>query len=61
MRADYLAVMALDVGRAKDHLRILALLEAQSVRPEGLASLAAKYGLAEKWAKFERRYLDGGA
>lgn len=61
VRADYLAVMALNVGRAKDHLRVLALLEAQSVHPEKLAVLATKYGLAEKWAAFERRFLNDGA
>lgn len=57
--ADYLAVIALSVGRAKDFTRLLALLESGSVTRAGVASLAARHGLASAWDLFERRFLDG--
>ena len=57
--ADYLAVIALSVGRAKDHARILALLEAQSVTKTRIGELAVKHDLAEAWQRFERRFGDG--
>lgn len=58
VRPDYLAVIALGVGRSKDHARILALLESGTVRREEIASLAVKYGLEAKWLAFSRRFLD---
>jgi hypothetical protein len=56
--ARHLAVIALSVGRAKDHLRILALLEANAVTPAELAELAARHGLVEHWKRFVGRFLD---
>lgn len=58
VRADYLALIALSVGRTKDFVRILALLEAGSVRPQEIASLAAQHGLADAWKRFEGRFLN---
>jgi hypothetical protein len=58
VRADYLAVIALSVGRAKDLLRVLALLESGSVSRADVASLAERHGLAEAWKRFETRFLD---
>lgn len=58
VRADYLAVIALSVGRAKDFTRILALLESGSVSREEIARLASEHGLAEVWQRFETRFLD---
>jgi hypothetical protein len=58
VRADSLAVIALSVGRAKDFARILALIEAGSVAPEGIAILAQKHGLSDAWARFKTRFLD---
>jgi hypothetical protein len=58
VRADYLAVIALSVGRAKDLTRILALLESGSVSREAIAGLAARHGLKEAWRRFESRFLD---
>ncbi len=57
VRADYLAVIALSVGRAKDYARILALLESGSVSREGIERLAGRHGLAEAWRRFETRFL----
>ena len=58
VRADYLAVIALSVGRAKDFARILALIEAASVTPEGIAVLAQGHSLSDVWARFKGRFLD---
>jgi len=58
VRADYLAVMALSVGRAKDRMRVLALLEAGAVTEEDVDVLASKYGLKEKWRTFKERFLN---
>ncbi|MGO9271863.1 MAG: hypothetical protein ACLQOO_16630 [Terriglobia bacterium] len=57
--ADYLAVIALSVGRAKDQARILGLLESGSVGRDQVARLAARHGLAEEWRRFEARFLNG--
>jgi hypothetical protein len=58
--ADYLAVIALSVGRAKDMARVLALLEAGAVSPEGVSALARRYGLQDAWTRFGSRFLDDG-
>jgi hypothetical protein len=56
--AAHLAVIGLSVGRAKDHTRILALLEAEAVSRGGIENLAARYGLKARWEAFKRRFLD---
>ena len=56
--ADYLAVIALSVGRAKDMARVLALLESGAVSPEGVGDLASRHGLLDAWARFRSRFLD---
>jgi hypothetical protein len=56
--ADYLAVIALSVGRAKDMARVLALLESGAVSPQGVRHLASRHGLLDAWARFRSRFLD---
>lgn len=58
VQADYLAVIALSVGRAKDFARILALLESGSVGAERVAELAAQHGLDDAWQRFRTRFLN---
>jgi hypothetical protein len=58
LRADYLAVIALSVGRAKDYARVLALLESESVTPEQIAQLADRHELSDAWKSFQRKFLD---
>jgi len=58
VRADYLAVIALSVGRSKDFTRILSLLESGSVGREEIALLAEKHDLSEAWKRFEARFLN---
>jgi hypothetical protein len=55
--ADYLAAVALSVGRAKDFARILALLESGSVSPESIKMVADRHGLGGAWLRFEKRFL----
>jgi len=57
VRADYLAVIALSVGRAKDLTRVLALLESGSVTPEAVARLAERHQLIGTWQRFKTRFL----
>ncbi len=56
--ADYLAVIALSVGRAKDMARILALLESGSATRDAIAALAARHDLADAWGRFQERFLN---
>ncbi len=58
IRADYLAVIALSVGRAKDFARILSLLEDRAVTREEIASLARRHQLSEVWKRFEWKFFD---
>ncbi len=56
--AEYLAAIALSVGRAKDFTRILALLESGKVTQEGMASLVGRHGLLPAWDRFKKRFLN---
>lgn len=56
--AEYLAVIALSVGRAKDYTRILALLESGSTNPSHIEALAVRHGLDSSWNTFKRRFLN---
>jgi len=56
VRADYLAVIALSVGRAKDFARVLALREAGAATDEEISELAAQYDLASAWKTFLERF-----
>lgn len=58
VRADYLAVIALSVGRAKDFARILALVESESVTPLEIEVLARRHGLEKSWERFEAKFLN---
>jgi hypothetical protein len=58
VRPDYLAVIALDTGRAKDHERILALLESGKTSRQEIEILARRHGLGEVWQRFAQRLLD---
>lgn len=56
--AAYLAAIALSVGRSKDHLRIVSLIEAQAITADQVRALANKYGMTSKWEQFRRKYID---
>jgi hypothetical protein len=56
--ADYLAVIALGVGRSKDFARVLALLESGSVSRDQISELASAHDLSDAWNRFEKRFPD---
>jgi hypothetical protein len=56
VRADYLACIALSVGRAKDFARVLALRESGAVSDDEISELADQHGLAEAWRSFRKRF-----
>ena len=58
VRADYLAVIALGVGRAKDFARVLALREAGAATDAQIAELAAEHGLGPAWKRFLERFRE---
>jgi len=57
MRAEHLVAIALKVGRAKDHARILKFLEQEAVDRKKLRVVLDRHNLTTKWKEFERRYL----
>jgi len=56
VKADYLAVIALGVGRPKDFTRILSLIEAGATTVDAICRLAGKHGLAPAWQTFQERF-----
>jgi hypothetical protein len=56
VRADYLAVIALSVGRAKDFARVLALREAGAVTNKEISELATRHDLTSAWRVFLERF-----
>jgi len=56
IRADYLAVIALSVGRAKDFARLLALREAGAVTDKEISDLAMRHNLTSEWNLFKERF-----
>jgi hypothetical protein len=54
--ADYLCAIALQTGRAKDHLRVNALLEAGCVYADVLNKRVTHHALNERWNQYVRRY-----
>lgn len=58
VKAEYLAAIALQTGRAKDRDRVLRLLEEGVVDRAVLARILEKYGLVDKLRKIEGRNHD---
>ena len=56
IRADYLAVIALSVGRAKEFARVLALREAGAVTDKEISDLAVRHNLTSEWNLFKERF-----
>ena len=57
--AEYLAAIALKVGRAKDNARILSLLEADAVKIDKIEKIVFDHDLSKKWNLFKLRFIDG--
>jgi hypothetical protein len=56
VRADFLAMIALDSGRPKDFDRIIRMMEAGAIGLDGLQKLAERHGLSAKLRAFRSRY-----
>lgn len=52
-----LALLALQAGRMKDHLRIEALLESGEVSKDQIAKKVGDFDLSNAWTMFQDRYL----
>lgn len=59
VRAEHLMATMLDVGRPKDHLRLLMFLEMADYRHEKLMDVIKRHGLKEKWERFTNMYCRG--
>jgi len=53
--ADYLAAIALQLGRAKDYLRVDALIASGACQIDSLNDLIASHQLHDRWASYVRR------
>lgn len=58
VRANYLAVIALSVGRHKDYLRILALLDSGFADRKTISEIASRHGLAGAWEQFKEKFVN---
>jgi hypothetical protein len=56
--AVYLAVIALSVGRMKDFMRVLALLEAGATSQTEIEALSGQFELSPQWDRFKQRFID---
>lgn len=58
MTAEHLVALALQLGRAKDHARILQFIESGSLSIPKLESILLRHGMQEKWRRFQSRFLE---
>ena len=57
MTAEHLMAVAVQTGRAKDHARLVAFVEAKVADATRLHDILERHGLAAAWQRFEQRYL----
>ena len=58
MTAEHLMAIAVQTGRAKDHARLVAFVEAGVADRARLEEILSRHGLKTVWQRFESRYLD---
>lgn len=58
MTAEHLMAIAAQTGRAKDHARLVAFVEAGVADRARLDDILGRHGLKTVWQSFESRYLD---
>ena len=56
-RAEHLAAIALQTGRAKDKARLLQFLEEGALDDARFREIIRRHELVETWTKFERQFL----
>lgn len=59
MTAEHLVAIALRVGRAKDHARILQFIEAGAIDGDRLDAILQRHGLQAAWDRFVQRFISG--
>ena len=59
--AEHLVAVALQLGRAKDHARILQFVEAGVLDRNRFDAILARHHLIERWSRFEQRFIQGNA
>jgi hypothetical protein len=57
MTAEHLVALALQLGRSKDHIRILQFIEVGVLDAQKLDLILARHGLLEKWEDFGNKFL----
>jgi len=61
MTAEHLAAIALQVGRAKDHARILQFIESGGLDADKLDAILQRHELVAKWERFGDKFLKGNS
>lgn len=56
--AEHLAAICLQVGRPKDHDRVIRFVEAAVLDAEIFESILIRHDLMERWQKFHQTYLE---
>ncbi len=57
MTAEHLVAIALQTGRAKDHIRILQFVESGVIDPSQLDAILSRHHLLAKWEQFGHQFL----
>lgn len=58
--AEHLAAIALQLGRAKDMMRVEQMVREGALDGIRFDAILARHGLTERWTEFENRYLRDG-
>ncbi len=61
MAAEHLTAMALEIGRGKDHARVLQFIESGTLDADKLDGILKRHGLVEKWERFGDKFLKGNS
>lgn len=56
--AEHLAAICLQVGRARDHDRVMRFVEAGVLDAEVFEAILQRHHLMDKWRKFQETYLE---
>jgi hypothetical protein len=56
--AEHLVAICLQVGRPKDHDRVIRFVEAEMLDAKVFESILLRHDLTEKWQKFHQTYLE---
>jgi|SRR5216683_692707 len=57
LTAEYLAAVALQIGRAKDKARVLQFVESNALDKSRFEAIISRHQLTDAWEKFQRQFL----